>query len=197
MTAIVTPADGLASLCATPPDRCRSSAFRLRQAAPGWEREQAARLRREVFCNEQGLFAGDDLDAIDARPETMRTLVALSDLAGEDEQVVGTVRIHEAEAGVWWGSRLAVAPDFRRVGVLGAALIRLAVGSARAQGCHCFLAHVQQRNVPLFRRLHWHDRAELQLHGRPHRLMEADLSHFSPCLDPRSGFVVHVDGSGR
>ncbi len=36
---------------------------------------------------------------------------------------------------MWWGSRLAVDSDFRRIGAIGATLIRLAVCSAHAMGC--------------------------------------------------------------
>ncbi|MFP3534813.1 GNAT family N-acetyltransferase, partial [Burkholderia sp. SIMBA_042] len=65
--------------------------------------------------------------------------------------VVGTVRIHESEPSVWFGSRLAVHDAFRGHSRIGATLIRLAVSSAHALGCRRFLAHVQSQNVPLFR----------------------------------------------
>ena len=69
-------------------------------------------LRRAVFCDEQGIFAGDDRDAIDdaSRMPARRDVV----LGGAPDEVVGTVRIHEAEPGVWWGSRLAVHAAYRR-----------------------------------------------------------------------------------
>ncbi len=76
--------------------------------------------------------AGDDRDAID---EVAIPIVAVSMLGVAADDVVGTVRIHEAEPGAWWGSRLAVAADYRKVGALGAALIKLAVSSAHARGC--------------------------------------------------------------
>ena len=37
------------------------------------------------------------------------------------------------------------------------------------------MAHVQEQNVALFQRLHWRDLGELCLHGRAHRLMQAEL----------------------
>ena len=126
-----------------------------------------------MFCVEQGLFAGDDLDAIDARAQT---LVALSSLGGMPDQLVGAVRIHAAEDGIWWGSRLAVHAAFRSHGRIGATLIRLAVCSAHARGCRVFLAHVQSQNVPLFEKLRWAALKEETLHGRPHHLMQADLA---------------------
>ena len=71
------------------------------------------------------------------------------------DRVVGTVRIHEEAPGLWFGSRLAVDREFRRIGAIGATLIRLAVSSAHAMGCRHFLAHVQAQNGPLFRQMHW------------------------------------------
>ena len=129
--------------------------FRVKWADGGWEIDQARRLRRAVFCVEQGVFVGDDLDAIDAHAQP---LVALSCVGGMSDQVVGTVRIHrgihpntrEDDDGLWWGSRLAVHASFRSHGRLGATLIRLAVSSARARGCRIFLAHVQAQNQKLF-----------------------------------------------
>ena len=160
--------------------------FRIKWADGGWEIHQARRLRRAVFCDEQGLFAGDDLDAIDARAQP---LVALSCVGGMAEAVVGTVRIHEAQDGLWWGSRLAVQREFRHVGRIGATLIRLAVCSAHARGARVFLAHVQAQNQALFEGLHWRSLKAEMLHGRPHWLMQADLGQYPPCHDPLTGFV--------
>ena len=165
--------------------------FRVKWADGGWEIDQSRRLRRAVFCAEQAVFAGDDIDAIDAHAQP---LVALSCVGGMNDQVVGTVRIHQGmndgEEGLWWGSRLAVHPAFRSHSRLGATLIRLAVSSAHARGCHIFLAHVQAQNQALFEKLHWQALREEILHGRPHVLMQADLAHYPPCLDPITGFVT-------
>ncbi|WP_428032033.1 MSMEG_0567/Sll0786 family nitrogen starvation N-acetyltransferase [Ancylobacter sp.] len=159
--------------------------FQVKFATQTWEKRGAAQLRHQVFCEEQGLFAGDDRDAIDA---AAIPLVAVSLLGLLADDVVGTVRIHESEPGTWWGSRLAVAQDYRKVGALGAALIRLAVSSAHARGATKFLAHVQSQNALLFRRLHWSVVEEKQLHGRPHVLMQADLGFYPPLLDAETGF---------
>lgn len=167
--------------------------FRVKWAAGDWERGEAMALRRAVFCEEQGVFEGDDLDAIDPQAQT---LVALSQLGGMPDQVVGTVRIHQAEPGLWWGSRLAVHAAFRHHGRIGATLIKLAVASAHARGCRVFLAHVQRQNVPLFERLNWQALKEETLHGRPHTLMQADLAHYPPCLDVYTGYVSR-SGAGR
>lgn len=165
------------------------SEFRIKQASEAWERSEAHALRRMVFCMEQGVFVGDDRDAID---DHAQLLVACTCVAGECDQVVGTVRIHEAPArpGIWWGSRLAVHPSFRHVGRLGATLIRLAVGMAHARGATEFWAHVQQQNVPLFAKLNWALHGEQLLHGRPHGLMQASLSHYPPCMAPEWGYVT-------
>ncbi len=171
------------------PTAYQPQAFRVQWASDGWMLREAAALRRQVFSTEQGVFDHDDRDAIDDDP-SLHTLVALSCLAGEADQMVGTVRIHEASRGLWWGSRLAVQRNFRHSSALGSALIRLAVSSAHALGCHEFLAHVQAQNVPLFQRLHWQVLDEMVLHGRMHALMRADLAQYPPCGTPYAGFVV-------
>ena len=168
--------------------------YLVREAAQDWERDGAHALRRAVFCLEQGLAIdgriGDDRDAID---EHAQLLVAMSCLGGQPDQVVGTVRIHRDEVSprTWWGSRLAVHAAFRHQGQLGATLIRLAVGRARAQGCERFLAHVQAQNEAMFQKLHWRTLAQIvTLHGRPHVRMQAELVAYPPCDDPLSGYVT-------
>ena len=167
------------------------SEFRIKWTTLDWEADEAYKLRRAVFCIEQGIFVGDDRDDIDRHAQQ---LVAVSCVAGMPEQVVGTVRIHRDERGPhqWFGSRLAVHAAFRRHGKIGATLIRLAVSSAHALGCETFLAHVQSQNVPLFRALHWDALAEESLLGRPHHLMQAQLDRYPPCVTPLSGFVTRV-----
>ena len=160
--------------------------YRIKFATDVWERREAAALRRQVFCEEQAIFLHDDRDAID---EVAIPIVAISSFAVAPQEVVGTVRIHEPEPGIWWGSRLAVAADYRKIGALGTSLIRLAVSSAHARGCRKFLAHVQSQNASLFRRLHWHTLEEREIHGRPHHFMQANLRHYPPIADAETGFV--------
>jgi putative N-acetyltransferase (TIGR04045 family) len=143
-------------------------------------------LRRKVFCDEQKIFSGDDRDAID---EVATLIVAISSFAVASQEVVGTVRIHQVEPGIWWGSRLAVAAEYRKISALGSSLIRLAVSSAHARGCRRFYAHVQSQNAPLFRRLNWDTIEEMVLHGRPHHFMRADLNHYPPIADAETGFL--------
>lgn len=163
--------------------------FRIQWASDPWMAREALALRRQVFCDEQALFVRDDADAIDRDP-SMRSLVAVTCLAGEADEVVGTVRIHQAAPGVWWGSRLAVRADWRTHKRLGTSLIRLAVSSAHALGCEEFLAHVQGQNVALFERLNWLSLEKLELHDKPHALMRASLAHYPPCTTPYAGFVL-------
>ncbi len=165
--------------------------FRIKWADAGWEIAQARRLRRAVFCAEQGVFIGDDLDAIDAQGQS-QLLVAVSQVGGMPDQVVGTVRIHHDRDGLWWGSRLAVHPAFRHLGRLGASLIKLAVCSAHARGATAFLAHVQAQNRPMFEKLSWRALKDEQLHGRPHLLMQVDLAAYPPCHDPITGWVARA-----
>jgi len=161
--------------------------YLLKWVTQDWERQQMLRLRQAVFCEEQGVFEGDDIDDID---RIATPIVAIACIGGLPDEVVGTVRIHQPEPGLWWGSRLAVASAYRKQGSLGAALIRLAVSSAHSLGCHTFLAQVQSRNVPLFRRLHWQTLEEITLHGRPHHLMQADLKRYPPYADALTGFIA-------
>jgi putative N-acetyltransferase (TIGR04045 family) len=168
--------------------------FRVKQATLPWEFREAYRLRRAVFCIEQGIFPEDDRDAVDA---SAQLLVAESCMGGTPDQLVGTVRIHQDAPGHWRGSRLAVHAAFRSYGRLGATLIRLAVSSAHAQGCTRFLAHVQLQNEALFQHLHWRTLGIEAVHGRPHCLMQADLDHYPPCAEPWNGYVTLARGPGK
>ena len=90
-------------------------------------------------------------------------------------RVVGTVRIYKDDGDVWWGGRLAVLRSFR--GKAGKVLILNAVAFVRKQHGTCFRAFVQSRNVTFFRTLNWKTVGpELLHHGRPHYLMEAELT---------------------
>ena len=163
------------------------SEFRVKFAASRWELEGAHALRRAVFCEEQRLFADDDRDEVD---DYAIAIVALSMMGVAADGIVGCVRIHEEAPGVWFGSRLAVDCDCRRIGAIGATLIRLAVSSANAMGARSFFAHVQAQNGPLFHQMHWDTLAEVELHGRPHLKMRANLAFYPPCDAPEVGYVA-------
>lgn len=174
-------------LFAPPP--YRSPDYIVRFATQVWELSGAAALRHAVFCREQGVFAHDDRDAIDGHAIP---IVALSMIGGQPDEVIGTVRIHREPGDLWWGSRLAVAASHRTVGTIGPALIRLAVSTAHARGCQRFHAHVQSRNELLFRRMHWRRLDEVDLHGMPHALMQADLPHYPPIADGVAGLRTQM-----
>lgn len=146
--------------------------YRVEEARSDWQKAACHALRRQVFCEEQRIFAADDRDAID---DDCLLLAASSCMFSHLDDVVGTVRIHQPEPGLWWGSRLAVAKPFRRVGGLGAALIKLAVGTARFHGAEIFLAHVQAQNLKLFEALSWRVLDDKMIHGLPHYLMQAEI----------------------
>lgn len=162
---------------------------RVKLATSRAERDAAHQLRHTVFCQEQGLFNGDDRDDIDT---TALTLVAV---AAASDEVIGTVRIHQQGDNIWWGSRLAVARPARRQAAVGSGLIKLAVGTAHALGCHTFLAHVQQQNVALFEQLHWQQLSEIEMHGRPHSLMRADMRFYPRIHDADLGFLCMKEGA--
>ena len=156
--------------------------FVCRLARDARERAAYFALRRAIFCDEQGLFAGSDRDDCD---DAAYPLVCVAESDGG--QVVGVVRIWEEAPGQWWGGRLGVHRDFRGVGAIGRWLVLAAVGTARAWGALQFRATVQSPNVPLFRRLRWRSLEELELHGQPHHLMEADLARYPLTAEPRPG----------
>lgn len=165
-----------------------ASAFQIKFATDRWEQRGASKLRNEVFCDEQGLFDGDDRDETDNHAIP---LVAISLFGVAADAVVGTVRIHAhpEDPGVWWGSRLAVSKPYRRLGAVGAALIRLAVSSAHARGCHTFLGNIQSQNADLFHHMHWVTLQEIELYGKPHHMMQADLKYYPPFTQPEIGFL--------
>lgn len=128
-------------------------------------------IRRAVFVEEQGVFAGSDLDARDADPRTLHVL------ARRRGEVAGTVRLYPLDAAgrVWQGDRLAVLPAFRTAGV-GAPLVRFAVATAGALGGHAMIAHVQVANEAFFRHLGWSGSGAVEDYvGRPHTLMRIAL----------------------
>jgi putative N-acetyltransferase (TIGR04045 family) len=165
-----------------------ASAYQIKFATEAWEKAGAAALRRQVFCVEQGLFGGDDRDPTD---EFAIPIVAISLFGVAADAVVGTVRIHQhaEDPGVWWGSRLAVTGQYRRLGAVGTGLIRLAVASAHARGCHTFLGNIQSQNAELFHRMHWRTLEQVELYGKPHHMMQADLAFYPPFPEPEVGFL--------
>jgi putative N-acetyltransferase (TIGR04045 family) len=137
-------------------------------------------LRHSIFLEEQALFQGSDVDDLDT---IAYPIIALD--TTQNHQVVGVVRIYEPEPELWYGGRLGVHPDYRRVGHIGKGLIYKAVTTANTWGCQQFLATVQLQNVRFFQRQHWQSLKEITLCDRPHHLMEADLKFYPPTTEPR------------
>ncbi|MGC3990538.1 MAG: hypothetical protein QM796_12830 [Chthoniobacteraceae bacterium] len=148
-------------------------------------------LRREVFCEEQGIFHESDRDMYD---ENALPIICATLIAGMVDEIVGAVRIDERRPRIWQGSRLAVHPNYRRLtqlspsvpirnhqpvyrglGALGAGLIYKAVSTANALGCDHFYADVQEQNARFFQRLHWQPIGEREIYGLKHIRMEAVL----------------------
>ena len=127
---------------------------------------QSYALRREVFVEEQKLFKRTDRDRYDKH--------AIHIIALYNNKTVGTVRVHRQTDDIWHGSRLAVLKRFR--GNAGKILIQKAVDVVKENGAKQFIAYIQKRNVPLFKRLKWTEVGQVFTHhGKPHQLMEAKL----------------------
>ncbi len=88
---------------------------------------RAVELRKQVFCEEQGVPESEELDGRDREAEHM---VAL---APDGERVIGTLRLlvdgQRAKVG-----RVAVARDWRRRGI-ASRMLTLALARAREHGC--------------------------------------------------------------
>lgn len=156
------------------PFRCGDVAFKL--ATEAWELRQYRALRRRIFCDEQGLFEGDDRDRVDERAIA---IVAVAGMAGIPDEVAGVVRIWEESPREWFGGRLGTHPAHRQNGNIGVGLVRLAVRTACASGCIRFRATVQARNIRLFERLGWTVVERVRAYGIPHARMQADLSSYA------------------
>src|SRR5690349_13418073 len=81
-------------------------------ASEPWQRRAYASLRGEIFVREQAMFDASDWDEHDA---SAIPIVALGRVLGIANEVVGVVRIYPAGGGTWYGGRLGVARDYRRV----------------------------------------------------------------------------------
>ena len=179
--------------------------FTVVRAGSHGDRTAYARLRRDVFVAEQAMFAGHDGDDVDLDP---RTVVLLARTPQGD--VLGGVRLHpvgERDLGWWRGSRLVVTPAARRGLGVGAALVRAACATAESLGALRFEATVQAGNEVLFRRLGWSVVGPVELHGRPHilvdwpvarvqRLVEATKTALGGLLAPLAGAAYAGGGPG-
>jgi putative N-acetyltransferase (TIGR04045 family) len=148
-----------------------SLAIVCRVAGSDDELEAHFRLRRTVFVDEQGLFAGDDRDASDREAQTLHAIGLV------DGEPCGAVRLYPLDVGVgeWKGDRLAVSAEHREHH-LGAELVRFAVRTAGLLGGMRMVAHVQLANVRFFQHLGWSAAGDpAPFHGVTHQLMSIGL----------------------
>jgi len=156
-------------------------------------------LRRDVFVDEQALFAGHDRDRVDEDPRT-EVLVAVD----RDGRVVGGVRLSPAvealdaagrDLGWWTGSRLVVARTARRAGGIGAALVRAACVRAAELGVLRFEATVQAPNRGLFERLGWQAWDTCTVQGAPHVRMRWPVTRVADLVRTTKADLASVLGA--
>ena len=144
-------------------------------ASSHWEKQEYFELRRQVFKCEQKLSLDHEKDANDfiATP-----IVAVANLCGVAQEVVGGVRVFNVESDTWFGGRLCVKKYYRGRLSIGKTLINEAVTFAKRNGCKRFYANIQQENIAYFQRLFWEPLFTLEVAGKTHMRMEADLSQY-------------------
>lgn len=153
---------------------------RLVAGAP--DRSAHHAIRHAVFVLEQAVFAGQDRDERDRHPATRHVLGLV------DGVPAGAVRLYPLDpahpGGDWQGDRLAVLAAFR-ARRLGAPLVSFAVATAARLGGRRMVAHVQPANGAFFRRLGWRPLGSELYVGRPHLLMDIDLTRTDPAAPRR------------
>ncbi len=134
------------------------------------ERNEAFRIRRQVFVDEQGMFSDSDVDENDSESILL--------VAETDSKIIGTVRVFpgKTRSGHWIGGRLAVQKEYR-TGRTGSLLVKEAMKRVKKKGCTVFTAEIQEKNVRFFKKLGWEPVGPIIKHfGFPHQSMKADLS---------------------
>ncbi|GAA5002968.1 hypothetical protein GCM10023206_06240 [Acinetobacter puyangensis] len=139
-----------------------------------WERYQYYQLREAIFRDEQKILK-EDRDEHDFKA---LGIVAIGQMFGEHDRVIGAVRIFPENKKCWWGGRLCVEPLYRHHHAIGKALINAAVSTAKNLGCQTFLATVQQQNERYFQKLCWDSVEELIVANIPHVLMQAQIEQY-------------------
>jgi ElaA protein len=139
----------------------------VREARTHHEIEAALRLRRRVFCVEQGVDPAADQDGLDDE--------ALHVLALDGARVVGTCRLLVSDRVARLG-RLAVEPDLRGHGA-GTALLAEAERIARAAGADTVRLHAQLAALGLYRRAGYEPEGDVFLEeGIEHQTMYRALA---------------------
>ncbi|MEE2876492.1 MAG: MSMEG_0567/Sll0786 family nitrogen starvation N-acetyltransferase [Candidatus Neomarinimicrobiota bacterium] len=128
-------------------------------------------VRHAVFVEEQKIFFETDRDSFD---QSGIHIAAIDTGTGK---VVSTVRCHEVDEAIWYGTRLAVAKDYRsHPSHIGVSLCKLAEKTVADRGAKRFLAYVQPQNVRFFEGLRWRKVGKPVMHFELlHQLMQASL----------------------
>lgn len=144
--------------------------FQCKIATTKRELQRHFAIRRTVFVEEQSVFDESDVDTND------RYALPIVARYEPENKIVGAVRCYREEADTWYGGRLAVLDGYRSLRV-GSDLVRTAEDAVQDRGCKLFLAHIQVKNVPLFKYLDWVPVGETeQIHGLEHQLMRTTWS---------------------
>ncbi len=156
----------------------RSQHIQVKVASSSWEKQRYFALRKSVFAQEQKILLDNEQDGQDFRAIA---IVAMSVNCGVVDDVVGAVRIYQvedADENIWFGGRLCVSRAYRGHQSIGKALINEAVSRAIDLGCTRFLANVQPQNENYFQSVHWQTLGPIEVAGRPHVRMQAELEHY-------------------
>lgn len=157
-----------------------SNDIHVRPVSSDWERKRYYELRKQTFAREQKILPDEERDSKDFRAIG---IIALASSWSIDDDVVGAVRIYQElsdnkEEQTWYGGRLCVARAYRGHQSIGKALINEAVSRAIDLGCTQFYATVQPQNERYFQSVHWQTIGHVEVAGRPHVHMQADLSAY-------------------
>jgi putative N-acetyltransferase (TIGR04045 family) len=155
----------------------RSQHIQVKVATSQWEKQEYFELRNKTFTQEQTILTGKEKDTKDFQAIP---IIALASNWSIGEEIAGAVRIYKMPDAdnTWYGGRLCVARTYRGYQNIGKALINEAVSRAKDFGCKTFLATVQPQNEKYFQSVHWKTLGSIEVAGKPHVHMEANLDMY-------------------
>jgi len=155
----------------------RSQHIQVKVATSSWEKQEYFQLRNKTFAQEQKILVRNEKDSKDFQAIP---IIALASNWCIGEEIAGAVRIYQVpdKYNTWYGGRLCVARAYRGYQNIGKALINEAVSRAKDLGCKTFLATVQPQNEKYFKSVHWKTLETVEVAGKPHVHMEADLTMY-------------------
>ncbi|WP_160062721.1 MSMEG_0567/Sll0786 family nitrogen starvation N-acetyltransferase [Psychromonas sp. L1A2] len=155
----------------------RSQHIQVKVATSPWEKQEYFQLRNKTFTQEQTILTGKEKDTKDFEAIP---IIALASNWSIGEEIAGAVRIYKISDtdNTWYGGRLCVARTYRGYQNIGKALINEAVSRAKDLGCQTFLATVQPQNEKYFKSVHWKTLGSIEVAGKPHVHMEANLDMY-------------------